>query len=321
MTIPGGAIFEGSRSSADGETSIVIYDVSHLLEKEAAKIRKPSAKPYGMRNVFKIDTCIMHKSGGNGPPGYKGALATMRYVVAHRGWWGAVYTLWISREPDIDDQDRIVVYRCQPDEVRSWHTGGRMNRVGISIGIQGNYDGQWDLLSNGLPKIDREPTDTQWRALTLLVPWIVDTYPKITIGRIDEDDDWGLTGHWEVGSRKRVCPGDALRKWVETIRGEGLRTVTHDGPVLPEICTNEVDPFRFTPKQYQKALLILEFNPGPIDGKPGPLTRQALELFQNASGLKPDGWFGLDTAHAMQQALRHSNFASQQAFDSEPPQI
>lgn len=323
MPIPEGAKLEAITTPKDTSPGdpIAIYDVSDPLgeaastervrAKAAGKKRKPA---FGIREPDNIDTCIVHKSGGNGPAGYRGALATMRFVVGHRGWWGAAYTFWLSREADRDPDGRIVAYRLQDDTIQSWHTGHGMNKTGVGLGVQGNYDGNWDLLADGMPKVDREPTPDQWDALPALVDYIEDFYPLITCGREDEHvEDYGLTGHWEHG--KSVCPGDALRAWVMTRRGETIGFVP-SRPAIPPPTGLEVDPYRFTPKQYQKALLILGFDPGPIDGKPGLLTRAALEDFQESVPIGSDGWYGPTTAGALLVALQARGLATIEAFDS-----
>lgn len=297
---------------------ITIYDVSHILANEAVKLAHKAIKDgkkrkrhFGVRDPHKIDTAIVHKSGGNGPSGFEGCRSTTSFVVYHRGWEGAAYTFWFSRHPDFDDEGRIVVYRMQPDHVRSWHTGGRMNEIGIGLGVQGNYDGQWDLLSNGIPRIDREPTDEQWEALEEFLPYLNSRY-GIEFGRKDEDDDWGLTDHWEHG--KPVCPGDALRHWVMRTRGESSRMLSSNR-MYREVFINDINPYKFTPKQYQAALHMVGFDCGPIDGIIGERTRGALEAFQSVSGLKVDGWYGETTARELQAGLRDRGLLSRVEFE------
>lgn len=325
MSIPESPFIEAVIDDPDGGPGIVIIDVSAEIANyaegktiAAKRDGKKRKRKFSRRDPDKIDTLIIHKSGGNGPPGFRGALATTGYVVYHRGWHGAAYTFWASRELDRDPEGRLVIYRLQPDTVRSWHTGGRMNNVGIALGIQGNYDGQWDLLSSGLPRIEREPTEDQWYALPLFCDWVERTYPFIVFEQEDEDDDFGLTGHWEHG--KPVCPGDALRVWVRRRRGE-LIMPSPAVLMLPKTPPDSVDPYRFDPEQYQKALLLVGYDPGPIDGKPGVLTRGALEEFQAAHSLKVDGWYGPDTASVLLARLQRGGLALQKTFDDHPPVI
>lgn len=52
----------------------------------------------------------------------------------------------------------------------------------------------------------------------------------------------------------------------------------------------------------QQALTKLGFSPGPLDGKPGPRTTEAIKAFQTKAGLKPDGIVGPITQKALKDA-------------------
>jgi N-acetylmuramoyl-L-alanine amidase len=52
----------------------------------------------------------------------------------------------------------------------------------------------------------------------------------------------------------------------------------------------------------QKCLLELGYDPGPVDGDFGPLTKAALKAFQSSSGLYPDGICGPLTWAALERA-------------------
>ncbi|MFA5388159.1 MAG: peptidoglycan-binding domain-containing protein [Candidatus Omnitrophota bacterium] len=56
-----------------------------------------------------------------------------------------------------------------------------------------------------------------------------------------------------------------------------------------------VSEFRPTTKEIQTALKNAGFDPGSIDGKIGPRTRQAIKDFQKSKGLVPDGVVGPKT--------------------------
>lgn len=51
----------------------------------------------------------------------------------------------------------------------------------------------------------------------------------------------------------------------------------------------------------QRMLKAAGFNPGPLDGKFGPLTERALKAYQSASGQRVDGTLGLTEYQALQQ--------------------
>ena len=79
------------------------------------------------------------------------------------------------------------------------------------------------------------------------------------------------------------------------------------GPEAGELDDSVPDP-RSNParaeqvKALQRQLAMLGFDPGPLDGRYGPRTTDAVKHLQHAVGLKPDGIVGPLTA----QALRHN---------------
>lgn len=52
-------------------------------------------------------------------------------------------------------------------------------------------------------------------------------------------------------------------------------------------------------KKVQEALAARGYQPGPIDGRDGPKTQKAIRLFQQDSGLTPDGQVGTLTANRL----------------------
>lgn len=58
-----------------------------------------------------------------------------------------------------------------------------------------------------------------------------------------------------------------------------------------------------TTTEIQRALLARSFDPGPIDGAPGPRTKAAITAFQTANGLVVDGIAGLSTLRALGLAV------------------
>ena len=273
------------------DDKVVIYNVSALLPAHGTKT-------YKTRATDSISYIIVHKSGADGASGYKGAQGCANYVVNHRKWAGMPYTFWLSQDPDMDEQGRLVIYRCQPDDIVSWHTGNGMNGIGTAVGVQGDYDGDWDGL------IGKTPTDAQWTMIKALVPWLAQKH-QIDLAGASDSDEYYLTGHWEHG--KSVCPGDALRGWVMKTRGQEPQNVE---PSTPQ----EVLPLTFNTRDRQKALKLLGFYTGNIDGIWGPISRAALEELQKKANLKVDGWFGKNSAKAMLHSLRDRGLADKDAF-------
>lgn len=58
-------------------------------------------------------------------------------------------------------------------------------------------------------------------------------------------------------------------------------------------------PNRLSVREVQQALKSAGFYPGPVDGKPGPKTREAVLAFQKSQGIKTDGIVGVRTATAL----------------------
>jgi peptidoglycan hydrolase-like protein with peptidoglycan-binding domain len=56
-------------------------------------------------------------------------------------------------------------------------------------------------------------------------------------------------------------------------------------------------------RQVQTALKTAGFYKGPIDGKTGPQTKEAIKAFQKANDLKPDGIAGKRTAEKLSKYL------------------
>jgi len=61
--------------------------------------------------------------------------------------------------------------------------------------------------------------------------------------------------------------------------------------------------FKPTTKDIQTALKNAGFNPGSLDGKMGPRTRQAIKDFQKSKGLVPDGAIGPKTWASLSKYL------------------
>jgi len=296
MSLPNGAKLERILSKR-----VALYDVSHLLPEH-------DVKRYRTRDPKSIRYLIAHKSGADGRAGFAGLRASVNYVVKYKktrskptGYPGSTYTFWIPQEFDRDNDHRLIVYRAQRDDVVSWHTGGGMNAVGASVCFQGNYDGDGDGMASRAPSLD------QFEAAEELIRYASGLY-GIDLHGFDDEHGWSLTGHWEHG--KSVCPGDAIKAWVKRIRSNG--TAAPKCRAIPN--SYEVAPFTFTASERQQALKMLGYNPGPVDGLWGPLSRAALEEFQADYGLTVDGWLGKQTSAVMLEALRQNGLADRDVF-------
>ena len=72
-------------------------------------------------------------------------------------------------------------------------------------------------------------------------------------------------------------------------------------------------------RSLQRRLAGLGFAPGPIDGRDGPLTIQAVERFQGAHGLQADGIVGVHTWRALRAAGRDAASAPSEAARPQGP--
>lgn len=297
MTLPAIAKFESLLGSG-----MALWDVSHVL---------PHGKgAYKVRDVGKIQHLYIHKSGADGPSGYTGCLGMARYCIDVRGWPGAPYTYWVPRSPDLDPMHRMVAYRCQPDTVISYHTKGASD-VGVAIALQGNYDGEWDLIQAQQPRITVEPSLEQQRLFEALVAYVAKRHLLNLTGRTERG--WVLSGHWEAPQPKPVCPGDWARHWIQQRRGEyifeALPRPTGPTPLIN--WPHELPTHTPAPIDIQRALSRLGYDPGALDGVWGYKSRRALERFQADQKLEVDGWFGPATASKLLLALRKAGVSEQ----------
>jgi len=188
---PDGAIFE----AVTPDPGVAVWDVSHLLPTLGGKPQP--ARPDG-QDIVRI---YVHKSGGEGPDGFRGVLGMARYVVQRRKFPGAPYTFWASTVPDVDAQGRLVLYRCAHDDRRTWHTGGDCNVHGVALALQGNLS-------------KRELTLDQARVAEAAIRYARLRYPLSDvepIGRHSRAKRYGAK------KDKTVCPGVHGERWLDGI--------------------------------------------------------------------------------------------------------
>lgn len=64
----------------------------------------------------------------------------------------------------------------------------------------------------------------------------------------------------------------------------------------------------FAIKAVQAWLFVLGFDPGPIDGDPGPKTKRALQAFQKSRGITPPHDFDADYINPLRDAVEEKGF-------------
>lgn len=190
---------------------VAVWDVSALLPRHATK-RYPLRDPASISHVF------VHHSGAEGMAGFEGLLRSTRYCVRQKpagavpGFPGCPYHLWIPRARCVDGRGRLVVFRAQPEAVRSWHTGGVCNGFGLGVALQGN------TTRNGLSAQHEE-------CLEAVLPWLLERLARgdaAPDSRMLEVAVPTLSWHSEAsrwgGHDKPACPGKAAVEWLTAYR-------------------------------------------------------------------------------------------------------
>ena len=303
---PQNVIFEGS--------IFVVYDVSRLLPMHrkyphGTDVIKPNGKRaipahwcYGDRGR-PIDQAFVHQTAGSYQPGFKGVLNTASFIVRDpkyfdngkwkgngRGWPAMCYSYFFSYEPEIAPNGKYILFRCIPDDQKSWHTSGHNSRA-IALGFQGYFESRHmgrfrsrkgDKTNGNPSRAQREMLEASWSE-----------YFKGVMGLTDDQ----IFGHFEAKKPKAACPGDWLERWVLNTRHGGMGGAQNSKAELFEA------PFRIpgmvqldTWKRRQGALLLLGYDLGNygrkgngIDGDPGLRTRAAIEGVEASFGLEQNG--------------------------------
>lgn len=171
--------------------SVVLHDVTDSLFTK----RKPR------RRVTDIEYLFVHHSGAEGSAGFSGLENSVRYVTSKRGFSGPAYTFWIPRDPEVDDTNNVIIYRCTPDTHIGAHTRG-VNDVASAVCLQGNMHGL-------------QPSAVQYHALYRLANYLQhELYPNLS--KVLPHSGADTVG----GKSKAACPGKELEDfclWLNTI--------------------------------------------------------------------------------------------------------
>lgn len=87
-------------------------------------------------------------------------------------------------------------------------------------------------------------------------------------------------------------PSAAL--WPES-QPTSAATATEESSVKVAVAAPSASSAQYSKREIQQALKNAGFYNGPVDGKIGPLTQEAIRQFQQAHGLKTDGVVGTQT--------------------------
>lgn len=239
--------------------------------------RHPS-KQLRQRDVGELKgVCIHHVAGGDN------FQAMASYHVRAKGAPGAPYTFGIDYRGRIwlfHDLDRATWSqggRTVPD---SDHDGtveradgeGRANTYYLAIVLGGSFHSRYN-------DTGEQPRAAQILALSALVGVLLGD--EAVLEQVGPDFPEGLPGalghlgwrdvygHHDFG--KVACPGDAIGHVLDALNATDPRVIHHKAA------------------EWQKALVQLGFEPGPIDGAWGMRSREALEHFQGAHELPLTG--------------------------------
>ncbi len=260
-----------------------------------------------------IQEVVIHQSAGARRVGEDAAVRIARFhtqppkirdgrkVGGGKGWPGIGYTFVVPSVVDVRD-GKAEVYRTQPDDLHTYHTGRGWNARAVGVCVAGTYR------SRHVKATQDDPYAPDGLALEALEE-LVHAYLLPRYGLKAED----LRGHFDAG--KPGCPGDYLEQWVRHYRGEG---VTHPSPrdgsfglFAPlEERLRSVSPLD-TAAERQQALVDLGYDLGTwgernngVDGLWGEDSRGALEAFQVDAGVVDEvGRWGPTTETAMRCAL------------------
>jgi peptidoglycan hydrolase-like protein with peptidoglycan-binding domain len=119
-------------------------------------------------------------------------------------------------------------------------------------------------------------------------------------------------GFYMFGCGKKEAPMEEAQ---EPMSMEAMSaTATQTAPVVSQAKLEPLPPagpYKPTANEIQTALKNANFYSGPIDGEIGPVTKKAIEEFQQANGLKADGKVGTKTWAVLSKYLNPAPAAAE----------
>ena len=229
--------------------------------------------------------------------------------------------------------DDGTLYQCLDVRERAYHIGTN-NAMSIGIEIDsrasaGQHPDAYDLahqqkykvgprkvkqdVIHGMKMMGFEYSDGQYAALTKLTnalvqifPLIVADFPRNADGNIikttlkDPQSFRGIICHYHV-TKTKIDP--ISFDYNRFLGGLGQQAPIAEPEQPGSFGTDETKPDLSTWLGRQQALASLGYDPGQVDGKPGPNTTAAIRQFQADQGLDADGLWGPNTEAAMVAAL------------------
>lgn len=264
-----------------------------------------------------IDYVVYHQTYGSISPGEEGPKRTARFLTADpkfqckecghkwtgspkypstkcpkcmgqgknlgygRGFPKMSYHVFVPFQPQLNENDKPIVYYCVDFNERTWHSG-KANTKGVAVGFQGRFSHPSLKYFRPTKGTDGQPSAAQRSiALPLWHEWI---YPMLQATKPK------LMGHWEWG--KAACPGGWLQSTIQMSRGDaplkGYEDLMGDPPETVWASSELFD----THEERQAALVLLGYDLGPygphkngVDGDWGEASRTALHAFEEELGL------------------------------------
>lgn len=110
------------------------------------------------------------------------------------------------------------------------------------------------------------------------------------------ESDIGLLDQRVTQLERASLTGASSASWSnEATTASAAPAVTPAITVQPQASSPSAPSLKPTKKEIQQALKNAGFYQGPVDGKIGPQTREAVRQFQQVNGLKVDGVVGKQT--------------------------
>jgi hypothetical protein len=163
-------------------------------------------------------------------------------------------------------------------------------------------DEMWDyMVTHDFPMLPNWPADAQLGMCSMswaLGPAFAKMYPRFLAASRAEDfltmaEECRMEGKGTIVDRNRANKMHFMNASYVQEHGMDYGVLHFTPLVMSEVVDLS------TREGVQRRLAALGFDPGPIDGRYGPMTKAAVQAFQRSKGLVPDGIVGSLTRQAL----------------------
>jgi len=202
-----------------------------------------------------------------------------------RGFPKMSYNVFVPFKPQLNENDKFIVYYCVDFDEYTWHSGPA-NSQGVAVGFQGRFHHPSLKYFRPTKGTDGQPSTPQQQVcMPLWHEWI---YPLL------QKSEPKLMGHWEWG--KTACPGGWIQSTIQVSRGDapvkGYEYISSEEAGVPPDPHGAASELFDTHEERQAALVLLGYDLGPygphkngVDGDWGEMSRAALQAFEEEIGL------------------------------------